>query len=62
MISKNIKTLRIESKLSQKELASLLDVSYKTVSHWESGYTEPSIDAIKKLKKIFDVSYEDLLD
>lgn len=62
MISKNIKTLRIESKLSQKELANLLDVSYKTVSHWESGYTEPSIDAIKKLKNIFDVSYEDLLD
>lgn len=62
MISDNIKNLRIEKGLSQKALAELLYVSHKTVSHWEAGYTEPPISAIKKLKKIFQVSYEELLD
>ena len=62
MIADNIKTLRIENKLTQKELAEKLNVSLKTISHWESGYTEPSIDFIKKLKKFFNVSYEEILD
>lgn len=62
MISNNIKNLRIEKGLSQKDLAALLNVSHKTVSHWESGYTEPPIAILKKLKVIFQVSYDELLD
>ena len=62
MISENIKNLRIEKNLTQKQLAEALNVSLKTISHWESGYTEPSILFIKKLKVFFNISYEDLLD
>ncbi len=62
MISENIKNLRIEKGLTQKDLAVALNVSYKTISHWESGYTEPTIFIIKKLKEFFQVSYEELLD
>ena len=62
MISKNIKELRLERKLSQNELAKVLNVSLKTISHWESGYTEPSIDMIKKMKEYFNVTYEELLE
>ena len=62
MISENIKNLRIEKKLTQKELANELNVSLKTISHWESGYSEPSIIFLKKLKEYFNISYDELLD
>lgn len=53
MLKDNIKELRIHKNLSQQKLAELLGVSFKTISHWESGYSEPSIEMIKKLKKHF---------
>ncbi len=61
-IGRNIKNLRIEKNFSQKDLASLLKVSHKTVSHWESGYTEPSLEVIVTLKHLFQVEYEELLE
>ena len=62
MIAKNIKDLRKEKGISQKKLAKELNVSFQTISHWEAGYTEPPIIAIKKLKEYFQVTYEDILD
>ncbi len=62
MIGENIKKIRCENNLSQKELGDILSVSNRTVSHWESGYTEPPLDAIIKLKKYFNVSYEEILE
>ena len=58
----NLKFLRGQAQLSQKDLASKIKVSYKTISHWESGYAEPSMDMLIQLKEIFDVSYEDLIE
>ncbi len=62
MISEKIKELRIENRLSQKELAEILQVSNKTVSHWESSYTEPPLQIVVRIKKYFNVSYEELLE
>ncbi len=62
MIGIKIKELRIANRVSQKELAKNLNVSNKTVSHWESGYTEPPLHVVVLLKKYFDVSYEELLE
>ena len=61
-ISENLKSLRIASNLSQKDLAKLLNVSFKTISHWESGYSEPSLDMLKALKNVLQVTYDDLLE
>ncbi len=58
----NLKSLRYQYNLSQKDLAQKLNVSHKTISHWESGYTEPSLDILITLKNIFNVSYEDLIE
>ena len=60
--SKNLKELRVFSKLSQKELATMLNVSDKTIAHWESGYTEPSIDMLMKLKDALKASYDELIE
>ncbi len=62
MIGQKIKELRIENGVSQKQLAEALNVSNKTISHWEANYTEPSLQMLVALKKYFNVSYEELLE
>ena len=36
-------------------------VSPKTVSHWETGYTEPSVEQLVSLSKVFNVSLDELI-
>ena len=62
MFKNNLKSLRLIKNITQQKLAELINVSFKTVSHWESGYSEPSLDMLVKLKNALDVSYDDLLD
>lgn len=62
MIKDNLKLIRKSKGLSQLELANILGISFKTISHWESGYSEPSLDMLKQLKLVLDASYEELLD
>lgn len=57
----NLKQLRKESGLSQTQLANALNLTVKTISHWETGYTEPSIKQILELSEFFKVPLEDLL-
>ena len=60
--AKNLKQIRVMNGLSQKELAEKLNVSFKTISHWENGDSEPNLFQLIELKKALSVSYEDLLD
>ena len=48
----DIHEYRLKRKLTQEELAELLDVSNVTVSKWESGHTQPSKRHLNKLKNI----------
>ncbi len=56
-----LKELRLEKEISQKELARKLDLSEKTVSHYESGYSEPSLDILIKICGHFNISADYLL-
>ena len=58
----NLRELRKINKMDQRAFAKLLNVSPKTVSHWETGYTEPSIAQLIMIANYFDVSLDDLLD
>ena len=58
----NLKSIRISKGLSQKDLADILCVSFKTISHWEKGYSEPNLEMLIKLKTILKVDFEDLLN
>ena len=60
--SDNLKNLRKSNKLDQKALASKLNVSPKTVSHWETGYTEPSISQLIAIADFFDTTLDELVD
>ncbi|MCF1778509.1 helix-turn-helix domain-containing protein [Lactobacillus jensenii] len=60
-ISSRIKYLRNEHHLTQKELAKMLNVKPTTISGWELGRNEPSIDTLEKLSSLFNVSTEYLI-
>ena len=62
MFKENLKELRLEMKLTQAELAKILNVSFKTISHCENWYSEPNINQIIALKKLFKVSYEEIIE
>lgn len=57
----NLKNLRIAQNLYQKDIAKKLNISTDTYGAWERGNNEPSIDIIKKLANLFNVSIDYLL-
>ena len=59
---KRLKELRIEKKLSQRELGDFFGVCNQTISFWESGSREPDLDTLVKIAKFFDVSVDFLLE
>lgn len=60
--SENLKALRKMQNVDQLKLAQAINVSPKTISHWETAYTEPSIPQLIALADFFDVSLDDLVD
>ena len=59
--SENLKILRKENKIGQNKLATELSVSTKTISHWETGYTEPSISQLIALANYFNITLDELI-
>lgn len=53
--------LRNEKKLTQRQIAKILNISQGTYNNWENGNTEPSIEQIIRLADYFDVSTDFLL-
>ena len=53
-IGKRISNLRKKKKITQLELANKLFITDKTVSSWESGRTEPSLDILINLSEVLD--------
>ncbi|MBQ7797682.1 MAG: helix-turn-helix transcriptional regulator [Clostridia bacterium] len=62
MFKDNLKSLRILNNLTQQALAEKLGVSFKTISHWESGYSEPSLQLLVELKNVLDTTFDELLE
>ena len=53
--------LRTEKKLSQGDLAELLDVSRQSVSKWETGASVPDLDKLVKMSDLFGVTLDFLV-
>ena len=56
-----LKELRKEKKLTQKEMAKLLNKSETGYASWEQGLSEPSINDVRLLCEIFGISSDYLL-
>ena len=39
-----------------------MNVSFKTISHWENGYSEPNLNKLIELKNILNTTFDDLLE
>lgn len=59
--SENLKDLRKEKTLTQKELATYLGLTANCICEWENQRSEPSMAAIAKMCTLFDVSADYLL-
>lgn len=53
--------LRKERNLTQEEIASRLDVSRQTISNWETGSAQPTIDKMIELSNLYDMSLDELV-
>ena len=60
-LCKKIRKIRNDNKLTQEQFAEKMLVSRTAVSKWENGTCYPSIDSLKYMSKIFNVSLDKLL-
>lgn len=61
IIGKNLTTLRLESKMTQAELAEKLNYTDKSVSKWENGDAMPPVDTLKSLADLYGVTLDYLV-
>lgn len=61
MFAKRLKELRNEHQLSQTELATILNISNRTISMYERGYSEPNADVLAKIATHFNVTADYLI-
>lgn len=57
-----IKKLRLAKGWDQKNLAKKLNVSNKTISSWERNRTEPNMEMIEELCRLFECSKSDFFE
>ena len=57
----NLKSLRIEAKLGQIELAKELGVSKGIISLWENGLREPNLSSLVLIANYFNISIDYLI-
>ncbi len=56
-----LKKLRERNKLSQVELANIMNVSNGSISKWERGERQPDYNTLKRLSEYFNVSTDYLV-
>ena len=61
-IGERIQQYRKKLGLSQEELGQTLFVSRQTVSQWETDQTMPTVDNLLRLKELFGVSVDEILE
>ena len=61
IVNNRIRKFRLKSKLTQQQLADLMDVTRQAVTRCESGTVEPSTENLILLAQIFDCSVDELI-
>ena len=60
-LAQKLKDLRLEKGLDKSEVSKLLGLSKNAFGNYEAGIREPSLDILKRICIIFDVSSDYLL-
>lgn len=61
-LGKNIKKLRIQKELTQKQLAEFLYITPQAVSKWEAGKALPDASLLPRLSEVLKVSIDMLFE
>ena len=62
MFNTNLRQIRRFRDYTQAEIAEKINITKSGYASWEQGIAEPSIDALKKLCSILNVSSDELLE
>lgn len=60
-VGNKIKEYRELNKMTQKDIAEILRVEPATISKYEAGKIEPSIESLKRLAETFNVTVDELI-
>lgn len=60
-IGEKIKHLRLNNKITSKELSKILNISASALSLYENGMRQPKLELIVKISELFNVSTDFLL-
>ena len=61
-IGANIKKIREQKELLQKQVASDLGIGYTNYNKMENGYREPSVNELDKLSKLFGMTVDQIIN
>ena len=61
-LPEKIKALRKKNNISQQELADRADINISYLSRLENGHSEPSVEILKKLMEVLNVSADYLIN
>lgn len=61
-VGEKLKRARKKKKLSQQEVAASLFCTPQAISRYENNRVEPSLETLKKLCVLFEVSADDILE
>lgn len=56
-----LKAARTNKGLNQEEASKLIGVSIDTLGNYEKGLTFPDIPILKRIEKVYDVEYKDII-
>lgn len=60
-IGKFLTLLRKENNLTQKEVAEKLNVSFQSISKWETGNSLPNIETLHELSILYNINIDEIL-
>ncbi len=61
IFSQRLRELRLDKKLSMKQLAKEINTTDAAISNWENGVNEPKISYVVSIAKFFGVTSDYLL-
>lgn len=56
-----LKAARVNADLTQDEVAKSIEKSVSTIQKWESGASFPDVANVKKLEKLYNIPYDNLI-
>lgn len=57
----SLKAARVNSGLTQKDVAIALHKSRDTIRNWESGKSYPDVTIIKDIENLYSIKYDDIV-